>query len=60
VPGKYEAMTVNERLFVAGLLDDFEHAVRDGDAVALGRILHAVELSDDDISGILKRVLRER
>lgn len=53
-------MTVNERLFVAGLLDEFDRAVRAEDVEALRRILQEVELSDDEIAGILTRVVPGR
>jgi hypothetical protein len=54
---KYEAMTVNERLLVAGLLNDFDQAVRTADQAALRRILREVRLSDENVDAILKRVL---
>lgn len=50
----YEAMTVNERLFAAGLLDAFDRAPQRSDSVELTRILKEVALSDADIEGILK------
>jgi hypothetical protein len=54
---KYAGMTVNERLFVAGLLNDFDQAVRAGDGAALRRILYEVRLSHETVDAILKRVL---
>lgn len=54
---KYARMTVNERLFVAGLLNDFDEAVRASDGGALRRILREVRLSDENVDAILRRVL---
>ena len=53
----YRAMTVNERLFVAGLMDDFDRAVKGADVERLKAILRDVKLSDENIAAILKRVL---
>jgi hypothetical protein len=50
-------MTVNERLFAAGRLNDFDQVVRAGDGAALRRILREVRLSDENVDAILKRVL---
>jgi hypothetical protein len=58
--GQYDAMTVNERLFVAGLVDEFDRAVRARDEQSLKRILRDVEVSDDNIDAILKQVLPGR
>jgi hypothetical protein len=53
----YGAMTVNERLFAAGLLDEFDRAVRAGDVAALERILRKVQLSDENVAAVIKKVL---
>jgi hypothetical protein len=50
-------MTVNEHLFAAGLLNDFDQAVRAGDGPALRRILCEVRLSHGNVDAILKRIL---
>lgn len=42
---KYAGMTVNERLYVAGLLDEFEEAVSDKNTEKSIRILKKVELT---------------
>ncbi len=47
--GRFGGMTVNERLFAAGLLADFDAARKDWDEVALRRIFVAVELPDYDL-----------
>lgn len=52
------AMTVNERLLAAGLVNDFDRAVRAGDVQRLKKLLHDVQLSDENIAAILKQVLR--
>ena len=54
------AMTVNERLFAAGLMDDFDRAAKAGDVRSLRTILREVQLSDENIAAILKRVLPGR
>ena len=40
----YSGMTVNERLFVAGLLDAYEAAVESGDLNAINSVLAKVGL----------------
>jgi len=52
---KYAGMTVNERLYVAGLLDEFEEAVNDKNTEKAIRILKKVELTDDNIKPILEK-----
>ena len=50
-------MTVNERLFVAGLMDDFDEAVARRDVPELERILQAVYLSPESIRAIIQQAL---
>ncbi len=50
---KYAGMTVNERLYVSGLLDEFERAVSEKNTDAAVRILKEVELTDENIRPIL-------
>lgn len=52
---KYKGMTVNERLYVGGLLDDFENAVFDKNTEEAIRILKEVELTDDNIKPLLEK-----
>lgn len=52
---EYAGMTVNERLYVSGLLHDFDKAVANNDIEAATVILKKVELTDDSILPILKR-----
>lgn len=55
--GRYDAMTVNERLVVAGLMNKFDQAVGARDVESLKRVLRQVELSDENIAAIVERVL---
>jgi hypothetical protein len=43
----YSGMTVNERLFAAGLLNEFDAAVRDGIRSEMIELLGRVELGDE-------------
>ena len=43
----YSAMTVNERLFVAGLMEAYEAAVAGGDLKAINEVLAQVGLRQD-------------
>jgi len=52
---KYAGMTVNERLYVSGLLDDFEKAVGEKDIEEAVRILKEVELTEANINPILEK-----
>ncbi|MDQ3820624.1 MAG: hypothetical protein M3362_23475 [Acidobacteriota bacterium] len=50
-------MTVNERLFLSGQMDDFDMAVARRDVPELERILRSVYLSPENIRAIIKHVL---
>jgi hypothetical protein len=50
---KYGGMTVNERLFVSELLDEFEKAVVSKKIERIVQILKQVELTDENIKPIL-------
>ena len=52
--GKYDGMTVNERLYEAGLIDDFDKAVADDDRVKIQRIATAIGLVATWDGSILK------
>jgi len=52
---KYAGMTVNERLYVSGLLDEFERVVIEKNTDAAIRILEKVELTDENIKPILEK-----
>lgn len=51
---KYLGMTVNERLYVAGLIDDFYEAIKEKDISKVIAILKKVELNDPSIDPILE------
>jgi len=51
---KYAGMTVNERLYVSGLIDDFDKAVEKRDVAKVISILREVELTDESIGPILQ------
>jgi hypothetical protein len=51
---KYGGMTVNERLYVAGVFYEFEAAVKKKDVEKAKDILRSVELNDDSIISILQ------
>ena len=51
---KYDGMTVNERLYVSGLLDEFDKAVQLKDVDVIISILKIVELTDENIDSILR------
>lgn len=46
----YRAMTLNERLFVAGVLGDFDIAVQARDRQAMIRLLQSVDVDDPGIA----------
>jgi hypothetical protein len=56
MPNKYAAMTVNERLYVSGLMGEFDKAVEDRDVDRIRAILSKVELSEESIRPILERL----
>lgn len=47
-------MTVNERLYVSGLLEKFDNAIAQKDINLVIAILEKVELNDSNIQAILK------
>ena len=49
-------MTVNERLYVSGLMDEFDKAVTERNTADVVRILKEVELGEDSIKPILERL----
>jgi hypothetical protein len=50
---KYVGMTVNERLYISGLMDDFDKAIYDKNIKKVVSILKSVELSEESILPIL-------
>ena len=53
---KYAGMTVNERLYVSGLMDEFDKAVSEENTTEVIRILRMVELGQDSVNSILKQL----
>ena len=53
---KYKGMTVNERLYISGLSDDFYKAVNNKDVETAIEILQEVELNDQLIVPILRQL----
>jgi hypothetical protein len=51
---KYKGMTVNERLWVSGLSDEFDKAIKEKDVNKAIRILEKVELTKPNIDPILE------
>jgi hypothetical protein len=53
---KYAGMTVNERLYVGGLMAEFDQAVRERNAEKVRKILQQVELPEESIKPILEQL----
>lgn len=53
---RYAGMTVNERLYVSGFMDEFDEAVEKKDTDKVRAILEQVELTEDSIKPILEAV----
>ena len=53
---KYQGMTVNERLYIHGTMEDFGKAVMARDVERVKSILKEVELSELSITPILKNI----
>jgi len=46
---QYKGMTVNERLYVSGLMDAFDKAVNESDIEKVIDILNKVEITDESV-----------
>ncbi|WP_286920159.1 hypothetical protein [Flavobacterium sp. UBA4197] len=53
---KYLGMTVNERLYVSGQIEEFDKAVKEKDIDKVISILKSVELNEDSIQPILENL----
>ena len=53
---KYAGMTVNERLYISGLMDEFDKAVKERDVERIRSILSNVELTEESIRPILEQL----
>lgn len=51
---KYGGMTVNERLYVAGLLDEYYKAIEKKDILSVKKILSKVDIDGENVTAILK------
>lgn len=55
---KYAGMTVNERLYVSGLIDEFDDAVEKNNIEKIRTILEKVELIEESIKPILENLTK--
>ena len=53
---KYAGMTVNERLYFSGLMDEFDTAAWERDVERIRSILSNIELTEGSINPILKQL----
>lgn len=54
---EYMGMTVNERLYVSGLMDDFDKAVKEKNVGCVIDVLKKIEITDENaIQPILKKM----
>lgn len=51
---RYAGMTVNERLYASGLMDECDKAVSEKNTAEVVRILEELELTDENIRPILE------
>ena len=53
---KYASMTVNERLYLSGLMDEFDEAVQKKETETVRTILDKVHLTEGSIKSILEEL----
>ncbi len=56
---EYSGMTVNERLFHAGLINDFDKSIEQQNRVKLIHILEKVFLSQENIDVVVKKYIKD-
>ena len=54
---EFDGMTTNERLFVSGLLSEYDNAVARRDLNAVRRLLESVHVDEPSIQLILKKLM---
>ena len=59
MPSQYNGMTVNERLFVAGLLEQFDCAAKSRSKDSMIQILTQVNISPDEAASITDKILAD-
>ena len=53
---KYRGMTVNERLYASGLMNEFDKAVEKKEVQKIRAILAKVDLTEESIKPILEKL----
>ena len=56
----YMGMTVNERLFVSGLMDSYEKAIKCRDFAKAAEILEKVEIGEENINAIIEKAAMKK
>ena len=56
-PPNYAGTTLNERLFAAGTLEQFDQAARTGDRASMLRLLVQVEIGEADARKTVEAIL---
>ena len=59
-PQEAAGMTVNERLFLSGLMEKFEQAVADRDVEGISEVLRRVFLNTETINAIIQSELERK
>ena len=54
--GRFFGLTVNERLYVEGLMDNFDDCVKQRDVEGIKSILRKVELDEESILDIINNL----
>ncbi|NCB43177.1 MAG: hypothetical protein EOM59_11225 [Clostridia bacterium] len=53
---KYKGMTVNERLYLSGFMDEYDKAIKEKNVEKIREILQKVELNEISINPILEQL----